>query len=126
MVERSKKTSKEVKKAIETIEDSGLSVYRYRRKERSFVKIYTHSLESVLPKISGNALKVFHALGLKMNYEDTVIQLSQKEIRELTNLSQHTIREALNELEELKIIKRLGPNNCRKYLINQMYIKKGK
>jgi len=121
-----KKQSKEVKKAIETIEESGLSVYRHRRKERSFVKIYTHSLEVILPKISGNGLKVFHALGLKMNYEDTVVQLTQKEIKEITNLSEHTIREALNELERLKIIKRLGPNNCRKYLINQMYVKKGK
>ena len=121
-----KHQSTRLRKAIETLEDSGLSVYRRRRKEKSFVKLYTESLETILPKISGSALKVFHALGFRMSYEDTIVEMNQRELQEATGLSEHTVREALNELEELKIISRLGPNNRRKYVLSQMYVKKGK
>ena len=118
--------SKRLRKAIEVVESSGLSVYRRRRKEKSFVKLYTDSLEAILPKISGSALKVLHALGFRMGFEDTIVEMTQREIQEATGLSEHTIREALNELEELKIISRLGPNNRRKYVLSQMFVKKGK
>ena len=118
--------SKRLRKAIETVENNGLSVYRSRRKEKSFVKLYTDSLETILPRISGSALKVLHALGFRMTYEDTIVEMNQREIKEATGLSEHTVREALNELEELKVISRLGPNNRRKYVLSQMYVKKGK
>ncbi len=121
-----KHQSKKLRKAIETVENSGLSIYRRRRKEKSFVKLYTESLETILPKISGSALKVLHALGFRMGYEDTIVEMNQRELKEATGLSEHTVREALNELEELKIISRLGPNNRRKYVLSQMYVKKGK
>ena len=121
-----KHQSKKLRKAIETVENSGLSIYRRRRKEKSFVKLYTESLEAILPKISGSALKVLHALGFRMGYEDTIVEMNQRELKEATGLSEHTVREALNELEELKIISRLGPNNRRKYVLSQMYVKKGK
>lgn len=121
-----KHQSKRLRKAIETVENSGLSIYRRRRKEKSFVKLYTESLETILPKISGSALKVLHALGFRMGYEDTIVEMNQRELKEATGLSEHTVREALNELEELKIISRLGPNNRRKYVLSQMYVKKGK
>ncbi|EAZ88006.1 replication/maintenance protein RepL [Crocosphaera chwakensis] len=118
--------SKRLRQAIEIIESNGLSVYRRRRKEKSFVKLYTDSLEAILPKISGSALKVLHALGFRMGFEDTIVEMTQREIQQATALSEHTIREALNELEELKIISRLGPNNRRKYVLSQMFVKKGK
>ena len=118
--------SKKLRKAIETIENSGLSVYRRRRKEKSFVKLYTDSLEAILPKISGSALKVLHALGFRMGFEDTIVEMTQPELQKATGLSEHTIREALNELEKLKIISRIGPNNRRKYVLSQMFVKKGK
>ena len=118
--------SKRLREAIEVVEGSGLSVYRRRRKEKSFVKLYTDSLEAILPKISGSALKVLHALGFRMGFEDTIVEMTQREIQEATGLSEHTVREALNELEELKIISRLGPNNRRKYVLSQMFVKKGK
>jgi len=118
--------SKRVRKAIETVENSGLTIYRRRRKEKSFVKLYTDSLEAILPKISGSALKVLHALGFRMSFDSTIVEMSRYEIREATGLSEHTIREALNELEELKIISRIGPNNRRKYVLSQMFVKKGK
>ena len=115
--------SKRLRKAIETVESSGLNVYRRRRKEKSFVKLYTDSLEAILPKISGSALKVLHALGFRMGFEDTVVEMTQREIQEATGLSEHTIREGLNELEEFKVISRIGPNNRRKYVLSQMFVK---
>ena len=118
--------SSKVKKAIKILEDSGLSIYRRRRKEKLFVKLYIEPLATILPRISGSALKVFHALGSRMNYEDTIVEMSQPEIQEATNLSEPTVREALNELEELKVISRIGPNIRRKYVLSQMFVKKGK
>lgn len=118
--------SEMLKEAIRTVEDSGLSVYRRRRKEKLFVKLYIEPLATILPKISGSALKVFHALGSQMSYEDTIVEMSQPEIQKATNLSEATVREALNELEELKIISRIGPNARRKYVLSQMFVKKGK
>ena len=118
--------SKRVKEAIKILEDSGLSVYRRRRKEKLFVKLYIEPLTKILPKISGSALKVFHALGSRMNYEDTIVEMTQPEIQEATNLSEPTVREALNELEELKVISRIGPSIRRKYVLSQMFVKKGK
>ena len=117
---------KRIKKAIETLENSGLSVYRHRKKERLFVKLYIEALATILPEISGSALKVFHALGSRMTYEDTIVEMTQPEIQEATNLSEPTVREALDELEELKIISRIGPNVKRKYVLSQMFVKKGK
>ena len=118
--------SKRIKEAIEILEANGLNVYRHRKKERLFVKLYIEPLATILPKISGNALKVFHALGSRMNYEDTIVEMTQPEIQEATNLSEPTVREALNELEEFKIISRIGPNVRRKYVLSQMFVKKGK
>ena len=61
-----------------------------------------------------------------MGFEDTVVEMTQREIQEATGLSEHTIREGLNELEEFKVISRIGPNNRRKYVLSQMFVKKGK
>lgn len=126
MASKGKIESKMLKEAIKIIEDNGLNVYRHRKKEKLFVKLYTEPLETLLPKISGSALKVFHALGSRMNYEDTVVEMSQSEIQKATSLSKATIREALNELEDLKVISRIGPNIRRKYVLSQMFVKKGK
>jgi len=117
---------KEVLQAIHKIEESGLSVYRPRRKERLFVKLYTEPLEELLPKISGNALKVLHALGSRMTWEDTVVDMSRAQIMKVTNLSEKTVQSALNELEELKIITRIGHNARRRYVLSEMYVKRGK
>ena len=123
---RSKIGFETLKEAIRIVEDNGLNVYRRRKKEKLFVKLYIESLATILPKISGSALKVFHALGSRMTYEDTIVEMSQPEIQEATNLSEATVREALNELEELKVISRIGPNIRRKYVLSQMFVKKGK
>ena len=122
----SSKAKLDILKAIRIIENSGLKVYRPTKKDWGFMKIYAEPLEQVLPKISGNALKVFMALGGRIGWEDTIVEITRNEIMESTNLSEKTVQSALNELEDLKIISRIGPNNRRKYVVSQMYVKKGK
>ena len=45
---------------------------------------------------------------------------------EKTGLGENTVRASLNELEELEVMKRIGPPNRRKYVLNEMFVKKGK
>lgn len=112
--------------AIRFIEENGLRVYRPRRRERLFMKIYSEPLEQLLPKVSGSALKVFMALGNRMDWQDTVVEVTRSEIMAVTNLSEKTVQAALNELEALKVITRIGPNNHRKYVLSEVYVKRGK
>ena len=112
--------------AIRVLENNGLKVYRPTRKDQGFMKIYCESLEKVLPKISGSALKVLMALGGRMGWENTIVEMTRDEIMENAGLSEKTVQSALNELEKLKIISRIGSNNRRKYVLSEMYVKKGK
>ena len=120
------RSSKTLFEAIKTIEDAGLSVYRGRRKERDFMKIYSESLDRLLPKISPSAFKVFAALANRVGYEDTIVEVTKAELIEKTGLGENTVRASLNELEKLQVMKRIGPPNRRKYILNEMYVKKGK
>ncbi len=113
-------------KAIREVEASGLSVYRRRKKDKQFMKIYSDPLDELLPKLSPSATKVWLALGSKVGYEDTVVEMTIAEIMEKANLSDKPVKAALNQLEELGVLTRIGPNNRRKYVLNQMFIKKGK
>ena len=121
-----KKRTSKLLKAIRAVEDAGLSVYRRRRREREFMKVYSEPLNELLPKISPSAFKVFAALANQVGYEDTIVEISKAELIKITGLAEKTVRESLNELEELGVMKRIGPPNRRKYVLNQMYIKKGK
>jgi len=125
-IDEPNKSSKVLFNAIKTVEDAGLSVYRGRRKERDFMKIYSESLDRLLPKISPSAFKVFAALANEVGYENTVVELTKAELIKKTGLGENTVRAALNELEELQVMKRVGPPNRRKYVLNEMYVKKGK
>ena len=125
-VDESTKSSKALFDAIKTVENAGLSVYRGRRRERNFMKIYSESLDRLLPKISPSAFKVFAALANQVGYENTVVELTKAELIEKTGLGENTVRASLNELEELQVMKRVGPPNRRKYILNEMYVKKGK
>ena len=122
----SKGRTSKLLKAIRTVEDAGLSVYRRRRKERGFMKVYSEPLNELLPKISPSAFKVFAALANQVGYEDTIVEISKAELIKITGLAEKTVRESLNELEKLGVMKRIGPPNRRKYVLNQMYVKKGK
>ncbi len=120
-----RKTSK-LLEAIHTIEDAGLSVYRGRRKERGFMKVYSEPLNELLPRISPSAFKVFAALANQVGYENTIVEISKAELIQITRMAEKTVRESLNELEELGVMKRIGPPNQRKYVLNEMYVKRGK
>ena len=120
------KSSKALFDAIKTVENAGLSVYRGKRKERDFMKIYSESLDRLLPKISPSAFKVFAALANQVGYKNTVVEISKAELIEKTGLGENTVRASLNELEELQVMKRVGPPNRRKYILNEMYVKRGK
>ncbi len=123
---RKQKNSKRLFDAIKVIEEAGLSVYRRRRKEKDFMKIYSESLDRLLPKISPSAFKVFAALANEVGYENTIVEITKAELMEKTGLGENTVRASLNELEELQVMKRIGPPNRRKYVLNEMYVKKGK
>ena len=112
--------------AIHTVEDAGLSVYRGRRKERGFMKVYSEPLNELLPRISPSAFKVFAALANQVGYENTIVEISKAELIQITRMAEKTVRESLNELEELGVMKRIGPPNQRKYVLNEMYVKRGK
>ena len=120
-----RKTSK-LLEAIHIIEDAGLSVYRGRRKERGFMKVYSEPLNKLLPKISPSAFKVFAALANQVGYENTIVEISKAKLIQITGMAEKTVRESLNELEELGVMKRIGPPNRRKYVLNEIYVKRGK
>ncbi len=126
MSNHKQKNSKRLFDAIKVIEEAGLSVYRRRRKEKDFMKIYSESLDRLLPKISPSAFKVFAALANEVGYENTIVEITKAELMQKTGLGENTVRASLNELEELEVMKRIGPPNRRKYVLNEMYVKKGK
>ncbi len=117
---------RKLSKAIHEVEASGLSVYRRRRKDKQFMKIYSDSLEELLPKLSPSATKVWLALASQVGYENTIVEMTISEIMERTNLSDKPVKTAINQLEKLGVITRIGPNNRRKYVLNEMYVKRGK
>ena len=126
MSNHKQKNSKRLFDAIKVIEEAGLSVYRRRRKEKDFMKIYSEPLDRLLPKISPSAFKVFAALANEVGYENTIVEITKAELMEKTGLGENTVRASLNELEELEVMKRIGPPNRRKYVLNEMFVKKGK
>ena len=48
------------------------------------------------------------------------------EIMQRTNLSDKPVKTAIKQLEELGVLTRIGSNNRRKYVLNEMYVKRGK
>ena len=120
------KHHKKILEAIQIIEDCGLSVYRGKKKDKYFMKIYSEPLYDLLPKLSPSATKVWLALGNQVSYENTVVEMTIAEIMQRTNLSDKPVKAGIKQLEELGVLTRIGPNNRRKYVLNEMYIKRGK
>ena len=115
-----------ISEAIQKVKDVGLNVYTPKTKDSGFIKVYLEPLESLMPKISGNALKVLMALAYGLKWDDPEIVISRENLIKLTGLSKPTLRTALDELEEKMVIKRLGPNVRRSYTISSCYMKLGK
>ncbi len=115
-----------VSEAIQKLKDVGLNVYTPTTKDAGFVKLYLKPMAKIMPKISGNALKVLVALSYGLEWNEAEVVLTREEIEKFTGLSRNTVRNALDELEEMMVIKRLGPNVRRSYAVSDCYIKLGK
>ena len=115
-----------ISEAIQKVKDVGLNVYTPRTKDAGFVKLYLKPVAKILPKISGNALKVLVALSYGLQWNEVEVILTREKIEELTGLSGNTVRVAIDELEEKKLIKRLGPNVRRSYMVSNHYVRLGK
>ena len=115
-----------ISEAIQKVKDVGLNVYTPRTKDTGFIKVYAEPLANLMPKISGNALKVLMALAHELKWDEIEVVATREDLSKLTGLSQKTVRLALDELEEKMVIKRLGPNIRRSYTISSCYLKLGK
>ena len=116
----------DIQNAIKTIKDVGLNVYTPKSKDSGFIKVYSEPLANLMPKISGNALKVLMALAYELKWDEVEVIATRENLAELTGLSQPTVRTALDELEKKMVIKRLGPNVRRSYVISNRYVRIGK
>ena len=115
-----------ISEAIQKVKDVGLNVYTPKTKDAGFIKVYTEPLVSLMPKISGNALKVLMALAHELKWDEIEVIATREELSRLTGLSQKTVRLALDELEKKMVIKRLGPNIRRSYVVSNHYVRLGK
>ena len=115
-----------ISEAIQKVKDVGLNVYTPKNKDTGFIKLYLKPIANIMPKISGNALKVLVALSYGLQWNEAEVILTREEIEKFTGLSRNTVRAALDELEEQMIIKRLGPNVRRSYVVSNHYVRLGK
>ena len=115
-----------ISEAIQKVKDVGLNVYTPKSTDSGFVKVYLEPLASLMPKISGNALKVLMALSYGLQWNEVEVIVTRDEIAKITGLNKETVRVALKELEEKMVIKRLGPNVRRSYIVSNHYVRLGK
>ena len=115
-----------ISEAIETVNKVWLNFYTPKAKDEGFIKVYLKPITKILPNLSGNALKVLVALSSGLQWNEIEVVLTRGEIENLTGLSGNTVRVAIDELEEKKLIKRLGPNVRRSYMVSNYYIRLGK
>ena len=115
-----------LKEAIAKVKEVGLNVYTPKSTDSGFVKVYLEPLASLMPKISGNALKVLMALSYGLQWNEVEVILTRDQLAKITGLNKETVRVALKELEEKMVVKRLGPNVRRSYMVSNLYVKLGK
>ena len=115
-----------ISEAIQKVKDVGLNVYTPKTKDAGFIKLYLKPITQLLPHLSGNALKVLVALSSELQWNEVEVILTRGKIEDLTGLSGNTVRVAIDELEEKKLIKRLGPNVRRSYMVSNHYVRLGK
>ena len=118
--------SEDVKKAIETLKKVGLNVYSPKSKDTGFIKLYKNRIIDLVPKINGNSLKVLLVLASGLEWDDPEVYLPMEELVRLTGLTRITIKSCLDDLEKNLVIKRLGPNIRRTYIVSDHYIRLGK
>ena len=116
----------EIKEAIEVIQDAGLRVYCPKIKDSGFLKLYLKPLNRVMPRLSGNSIKVLLALATGLDWNESEVFFPVEAIANQTGLNKETIRLCLDELEKNLVIKRVGPNVRRSYVISNHYVRLGK
>ena len=79
-----------------------------------------------MPKVSSNAIKVLLALSTELEWNQPEVIITVEKMAEITGLNRDAVRVALGELEENLVIKRLGPNVRRSYVISNCYVRIGK
>ena len=114
-----------VAEAIKVIKEVGLNVYTPKSKDSGFVKFYKSSVGQILPKISGNSVKVLMALSCEMDWGNPEVILTIDQIVQRTGLEKKTVTSCLKELEKNLVVKRLGPSSRRSYLISNCYVRLG-
>ncbi len=115
-----------LKDAIAKVKEVGLNVYTPKSTDDGFVKVYLEPLVSLMPKISGNALKVLMALSYGLQWNEVEVILTRDQLAKITGLNKETVRVALRDLEEKMVVKRLGPNVRRSYIVSNHYVRLGK
>ena len=116
----------DVKEAIRIVKKVGLNVYTPKTKDSGFIKVYTSPIRKLLPKVSGNAIKVLIALSGELEWNDAEVIMSVDELSKITGLQKTAVQNSLNELEENFAIERLGPNVRRSYAISNCYVRVGR
>ncbi len=116
----------DLSEAIGIVQDAGLRVYYPKIKDSGFVKVYLKPLSEIMPKVNGNSIKVLLALSAGLEWDNPETFVSIDAIKKLTGLNRDTIRSSLDELEKNFIIKRIGPNIRRSYVVSNHYVRFGK
>ena len=116
----------DLSEAVRKVKEVGLNVYTPRSKDAGFIKVYLKPIVKLLPQLSGNALKVLLALSYGLQWNEVEVLLTRQEIENLTGLNKDTVRIALDELEKKMVVKRLGPNVRRSYVVSNHYVRLGK
>ena len=116
----------DAKTVIQACKDLGLKAYIPQNKDSGFLKLYRARIPEILPRLSGNSVKVFLALSYGLEWDSSEVKIPIETLCKITNLERRTIRTCLDELEKNLVIKRFGPNIRRSYAISNCYVRLGK
>lgn len=104
------KSKEEHSEDINLLRNTHLRWRRHTREKKvGFFPIYTKDFVKKLPYISGNALKLYIYLGSFAKNDTGELMVSVKKMEVDFNCSRRTVHNWLEELIELKLIKRVQP-----------------
>ena len=75
LILKTTKTIMNISEAVQTIKQVGLNVYTPKTKDSGFIKVYVEPITKLLPKLSGNSLKVLLALSSKLQWNEVQVCL---------------------------------------------------
>lgn len=108
------KSEDEYKKEIDALRVAHKEWRAWTRKNKvGFFPIFTKDFVKKLPDISGNALKLYIYLGSFANNETGELIVSVKKMEDDFQCSRRTVQKWIEELVDLKLIKRIQPGYKR-------------